>query len=128
MTSDLETAQLGSPEKTRASLSACLLAEGLGTAFLLATVVGSGIMAERLSKGNDALALLANSLATGGALIALILAFGPISGAHFNPVVTLALAWRRKVAWNVVPAYLAVQLIGALAGVWAAHYMFEIPL
>jgi arsenate reductase len=85
-------------------------------------------MAERLSNGNVALALLANSLATGGALIALILAFGPISGAHFNPVVTLALAWHRKVAWKVVPAYLAVQMIGALAGVWAAHYMFEIPL
>ncbi len=105
-----------------------LAAEGLGTALLLAAVVGSGIMGERLSGGNGALALLANSLATGAALVALILAFGPTSGAHFNPVVTLALAWRRDFAWKEVPGYVVVQVIGALAGVWAAHYMFELPI
>jgi glycerol uptake facilitator-like aquaporin len=100
----------------------------VGTAFLLAAVVGSGIMAERLSMGNQALALLANSLATGAALVALILAFGPISGAHFNPAVTLALAWRREAAWKDVPAYLAAQGAGALLGVWATHYMFQVPV
>jgi len=105
-----------------------LAAEGLGTALLLAAVVGSGIMGERLSAGNMALALLANSIATGAALIALILAFGPISGAHFNPVVTLAFAWRRQMAWREVPGYLAVQSIGAVLGVWAAHLMFEAPI
>ena len=105
-----------------------LAAEGLGTALLLATVVGSGIMGERLSGGNVALALLANSLATGAALVALILAFGPISGAHFNPVVTLALALRRETSWKEVPGYVVAQGIGALLGVWAAHYMFEVPV
>jgi len=105
-----------------------LLAEGLGTAFLLATVVGSGIMAERLARGNDALALLVNSLATGASLVALTLAFGPVSGAHFNPAVTLALAWRRELAWKDVPVYVAVQAAGAVLGVWEAHYMFEAPI
>jgi glycerol uptake facilitator-like aquaporin len=105
-----------------------LAAEFLGTAFLLAAVVGSGIMAERLANGNVALALLANSVATGAALIALILALGPISGAHFNPVVTLADAMQGGIAWQEVPGYLAAQLTGAFTGVSAAHLMFGLPL
>jgi glycerol uptake facilitator-like aquaporin len=102
--------------------------EFLGTAFLLAAVVGSGIMAERLAGGNVALALLANTIATGAALVALILAFGPISGAHLNPVVTLALAVNRKLEWRLVPAYLLAQLAGAFAGVAVANLMFGRPL
>jgi len=109
-------------------MSRRLVAEGVGTALLLVAVVGSGIMGERLSGGNVALALLANSLATGAALVALILAFGPISGAHFNPVVTLSLACRGETPWKEVPAYLVMQIVGALLGVWAAHYMFEVPV
>ncbi len=105
-----------------------LVAEAIGTAMLLAAVVGSGIMGERLAAGNVAVALLANSIATGGALVALILAFGPISGAHFNPAVTLAIAWQRGVAWREVPAYLIAQLGGAFAGVGIAHLMFGLPL
>ncbi len=103
-------------------------AEAVGTALLLAAVVGSGIMGERLAGGNTAIALLANSLATGFALIALIVAFGERSGAHFNPVVTLALAMRRDFAWRAVPAYLAAQVVGALLGMVIAHAMFELPL
>lgn len=103
-------------------------AEWVGTAFLLAAVVGSGVMGQRLCAGNVAMALLANSIATGAALIALILAFGPVSGAHFNPVVTLAAAWRRWITWREVPAYLAAQVSGAIAGVVAAHRMFGLPL
>ncbi len=105
-----------------------LVAEALGTAFLLAVVVGSGIMAERLSGGNIALALLANTLATGAGLVALILTFGPISGAHFNPAVTLADAWAGGLPWREVPAYVAAQIVGAFAGVAAAHGMFDLPL
>ena len=105
-----------------------LVAETVGTAMLLAAVVGSGIMGERLAAGNVAIALLANSIATGGALVALILAFGPISGAHFNPVVTLAVAWRRGILWREVPPYILVQIAGAVAGVVIAHLMFELPL
>lgn len=101
------------------------IAEGLGTAFLLATVVGSGIMAERLSGGNMAIALLANTIATGAGLVALILTFGPISGAHFNPAVTLAAATQGGVRWREVPAYVGAQVLGAFAGVAAAHGMFE---
>jgi glycerol uptake facilitator-like aquaporin len=101
-------------------------AEGIGTAFLLAAVVGSGIMAERLAGGNVALALLANAVATGGALVALILAFGSVSGAHFNPLVTLAVAVKRGV-WNDVPAYVCAQLAGAVAGVACANLMFGLP-
>lgn len=101
--------------------------EALGTAFLLMAVVGSGIMAERLAAGNVALALLANSLATGAALVALILAFGPISDAHFNPVVTLAEAMQDRIAWRKVPVYMVSQVIGACAGVAAAHAMFALP-
>jgi glycerol uptake facilitator-like aquaporin len=104
------------------------VSEALGTAFLLAAVVGSGIMGDRLAAGNVAIALLANTIATGTALVALILAFGPISGAHFNPAVTLADAWQGGLAWREVPAYLAAQLIGAFAGVAVAHLMFSEPL
>lgn len=104
------------------------LADGLGTALLLAVVVGSGIMGERLSGGNDALALLANSLATGFALVALILAFGPRSGAHFNPLVTAAFACRKEFPMREVLPYLAAQVAGALLGVLAAHAMFDVPL
>ena len=110
------------------SLSRRLVAEGLGTAFLLAVVVGSGIMAERLAGGNVAIALLANTVATGAGLVALILTFGPISGAHFNPAVTLADAWQGGLSWNQVPAYISAQIIGAFAGVAAAHLMFNEPI
>ncbi len=105
-----------------------VVAEFLGTAFLLMAVVGSGIMAERLSGGNVGLALLANSIATGAALVALILALAPISGAHFNPAVTLAEAMRGGIAWREVPAYLTAQIIGAFVGVAAAHLMFGLPV
>lgn len=104
------------------------VAEGLGSALLLATIVGSGIMGERLAAGNMALALLANALATGGGLVALILTFGPISGAHFNPAVTLALAGSGFFAWRDVLAYVAAQVAGAVLGVWAAHLMFGLPV
>ena len=103
------------------------VAEGIGTAILLAAVVGSGIMGERLAGGNIAIALLANSIATGGVLVALILTFGSLSGAHFNPVVTLADASQGGLLWRDVPAYLTAQLIGAFAGVAAAHVMFGEP-
>ena len=102
--------------------------EALGTAFLLMAVVGSGIMAERLAGGNVALALLANSIATGAALVALILALAPISGAHFNPAVTLADAIQGGIAWREVPGYVSAQIVGAFAGVAAAHLMFGLPL
>jgi glycerol uptake facilitator-like aquaporin len=105
-----------------------MAAEAVGTAFLLAAVVGSGIMAERLAGGNVAVALLANTLATGAVLVALILTFGPISGAHFNPAVTLADASQGGLRWSDVPAYLVAQIVGAFAGVAAAHVMFEAPL
>ena len=105
-----------------------LFAEFLGTAFLLAVVVGSGIMGERLAGGNAALALLANSLATGAGLVAIILTFGPVSGAHLNPVVSLLFAARGELAWNLLPGYVLVQVAGAVAGVWAAHAMFGMPL
>jgi glycerol uptake facilitator-like aquaporin len=105
-----------------------LLAEALGAAWLLATVVGSGIMAERLSLGNNGVALLANALATGGTLFVLITIFGPLSGAHFNPAVSLAFAIRRELPWPLAFAYVAVQLIGAVLGVYAAHAMFAEPI
>jgi len=110
------------------NLSARVAAEFLGTAFLLAAVVGSGIMAERLASGNLAIALLANSLATGAALVALILTFNPISGAHFNPAVTVADALRGGIAWRQAPAYMVAQIAGAFTGVGAAHTMFGLPL
>jgi glycerol uptake facilitator-like aquaporin len=103
-------------------------AEAVGTALLLAAVVGSGIMGERLAGGNVAVALLANTMATGAALVALILTFGPISGAHFNPAVTLADASQGGLPWRHVPAYVAAQVLGAFAGVAAAHLMFGEPL
>jgi len=105
-----------------------IVAEALGTALLLAAVVGSGIMAERLAGGNVAVALLANAIATGGALVALILTFGPISGAHFNPLVTLAFAARREVAARRAAAYIVAQCLGAILGVWLAHAMFGLPI
>lgn len=110
------------------NLSRRVAAEAIGTALLLATVVGSGIMAERLAGGNVAIALLANTLATGAGLIALILTFGPISGAHFNPAVTIADATQGGVAWRDVPPYVVAQVVGAFAGVAVAHVMFGEPL
>lgn len=104
-----------------------VVAEMVGTAMLLAAVVGSGIMGERLSDGNVALALLANTIATGTALVALILAFGAISGAHFNPAVTLADATQGGLPWREVPAYLIAQCFGAIGGVVLAHCMFQLP-
>jgi len=104
------------------------VAEALGTAFLLAAVVGSGIMGERLASGNIAIALLANTIATGAALVALVLTFGPISGAHFNPAVTLADAFQGGLAWRDAPVYIAAQVVGAFSGVAAAHLMFGQPL
>ena len=105
-----------------------VVAEALGTAMLLAAVVGSGIMGERLAAGNNAIALLANTLATGAALVALILTFGPISGGHFNPAVTVADAWQRGIAWREVPPYIFAQIAGAFVGVATAHLMFGLPL
>jgi glycerol uptake facilitator-like aquaporin len=110
------------------SLPRKAVAEGLGTAFLLAAVVGSGIMGERLAGGNVAIALLANTLATGAALSALILTFSQISGAHFNPAVTLASAWSGELGWDEAPAYIAAQIAGAFLGVAVAHLMFGLPL
>ena len=103
-------------------------AETVGTAMLLAAVVGSGIMGERLAGGNVAIALLANTIATGAALVALILTFGPVSGAHFNPAVTIADASLGGIAWREVPVYVAAQIVGAFAGVAAADLMFGLPI
>jgi glycerol uptake facilitator-like aquaporin len=105
-----------------------LVAEGLGTALLLAVVVGSGIMGERLAGGNAAIALLGNTLATGAALVVLITSLGPISGAHLNPVVTVMFAARREMGWRLAVGYIAVQFASAILGVWAAHLMFAEPL
>jgi glycerol uptake facilitator-like aquaporin len=110
------------------TLARKLVAEALGTALLLATVVGSGIMGESLAGGNVAIALLANTLATGAGLVCLILTFGPISGAHFNPAVTLADASQGGLPWREVPGYMLAQLVGAFAGVAAAHGMFGKPI
>ena len=105
-----------------------LAGEALGTGFLLATVVGSGIMAEALAGGNVALALLGNTLPTGAILVVLILIFGPLSGAHFNPAVTLAFALRREISPADAVLYVLAQIAGGVAGVWAAHAMFELPV
>jgi glycerol uptake facilitator-like aquaporin len=105
-----------------------VLAELLGTAFLLAAVVGSGIMGERLADGSVGLTLLANSIATGGALYALIHLFGPISGAHFNPAVTAAMVAARQLPRAAAAFYVSAQLIGAVIGVWTAHLMFDLPI
>lgn len=104
------------------------MAEFLGTALLLATVVGSGIMGERLAAGNQAIALLGNTLPTGAILVVLILIFGPISGAHFNPAVTLTFALRKEIEWRTALCYVVVQVLGAIAGVYAAHLMFAEPI
>ena len=105
-----------------------MVSEGIGTGLLVAAVVGSGIMGERLAGGNIAVALLANSIATGAVLVTLIFTFGPISGAHFNPAVSIAAAMEGGFAWRRVPAYLLAQTAGAIVGVMAAHVMFELPL
>jgi glycerol uptake facilitator-like aquaporin len=112
----------------KSNLRARIVAEFLGTAFLVAAVVGSGIMAERLSAGNFALVLLANTIATGAALVALILTFGPISGAHLNPVVSLADAMEGGLAWSLTLPYMAAQIFGGVCGTIAAHAMFGLPL
>jgi len=109
-------------------LSRRLVAELVGTALLLAAVVGSGIMAARLSGGNDGIALLANTLATAGALAALILAFGPHSGAHFNPAMTLAMAWCGVLPRGELAPYVVAQVLGAVLGVWLAHAMFDVAI
>jgi glycerol uptake facilitator-like aquaporin len=116
------------PSAPEIALSRRIAAEGFGTAFLLMAVVGSGAMAERLAGGNVALALLGNTLATGAALVVLISVLGPISGAHFNPAVTLYFALRREIHLLIAGAYLAAQIIGAFAGVLLAHAMFAMPL
>jgi len=113
---------------TAPSLTRKLIAEALGTALLLAAVVGSGIMAQRLSGGNDALALLCNTVATGAALVVLITVFAPLSGAHFNPAVTLYFALKREIGWSDALLYVVVQIGGAIAGVWLAHAMFAMPV
>jgi glycerol uptake facilitator-like aquaporin len=105
-----------------------LLAEGVGSFFLFAAVVGSGIMAESLAGGNIAVALLANSLATGAILFGLIAMLGPVSGAHFNPAVSLVMALRRDLPWAMLAPYLAAQIGGGILGVWTAHLMFELPV
>lgn len=112
----------------RPTLVQALIAEGLGTALLLAVIVGSGIMGWQLADGNGAVALLANAIATGAALVALIHTFGPLSGAHFNPAVTLALAATGHFPWSRVPAYLTVQLVAAVSGVLLAHAMFDLAV
>jgi glycerol uptake facilitator-like aquaporin len=105
-----------------------LTAEALGTAFLLATVVGSGVMAFKLAGGNGAIALLCNTIPTGAILAVLILTFGPVSGAHFNPAISVAFAIRRDLPWQLAAGYIAAQIGGAILGVWAAHVMFELPI
>jgi glycerol uptake facilitator-like aquaporin len=110
------------------SLGQRTFCEWLGTAFLLAAVVGSGIMAQKLAGGNGAVALLCNTLPTGAILVVLILVFGPLSGAHFNPAVSIAFAWRGALPWREAAAYILAQVAGGLVGVWAAHLMFELPV
>jgi len=110
------------------TLARRLAAEALGTAFLLAAVIGSGIMASRLADGNGALALLCNTIPTGAILVVLIAIFQPVSGAHFNPAVTLALAACNKHPWKDAAPYIAAQIAGAVLGAWAAHLMFELPV
>lgn len=112
------------PPLQRFDLSRRLVAEGLGTALLLAIVIGSGIMGERLAGGNVAIALLGNTLATGAGLVVLITMLGPLSGAHFNPAVTLVFALRREIDVRTAAAYVAVQVVGAVLGVWVAHLMY----
>ena len=113
---------------TRGTIARRLAAEALGTAFLLATVIGSGVMAFRLAGGNGALALLCNTIPTGAILTVLILTLGPVSGAHFNPAVSLAFAMRRELPWWLAGLYVACQVAGGSLGVWAAHVMFQLPI
>jgi glycerol uptake facilitator-like aquaporin len=110
------------------SLAQRAFSEWLGTAFLLAAIVGSGIMAQKLAGGNGALALLCNTLPTGAILVVLILTFGPLSGAHFNPAVSLGFALRGELPWPIAAVYIAAQIAGGIIGVWVAHLMFELPL
>jgi glycerol uptake facilitator-like aquaporin len=116
------------PPREDLGLARRLVAEALGTALLLAVVVGSGIMGERLAGGNAAIALLANTLATGAGLTVLIVVFGPISGAHFNPAVTLVFLVRREIGASAAAAYAAAQVVGGVLGVWTAHAMFAEPI
>jgi glycerol uptake facilitator-like aquaporin len=110
------------------SLAQRAFCEWLGTAFLLAAIVGSGIMAQKLAGGNVALALLCNTLPTGAILTVLILTYGPLSGAHFNPAVSFAIALRGELPWSATAVYVAAQVLGAVVGVWTAHLMFELPV
>ncbi len=110
------------------SLARRTVAEFVGTAFLVAAVIGSGIMAEHLSNGNAALALLTNTIVTGAALVALILTFGPVSGAHLNPVVTIMVAFQRGLLWSETPYYIIAQIFGGITGAVLAHLMFGLPL
>jgi len=110
------------------SLAQRAFCEWLGTAFLLAAVVGSGIMAERLAGGNGAVALLCNTLPTGAILVVLILIFGPLSGAHLNPAVSVGFALRGKLTWLAAAVYVVAQLFGGMIGAWVAHLMFELPV
>src|ERR1700727_2813304 len=112
----------------QASLGRRLFPEGLGAAFLLAAVVGAGIMAEKLAGGNIALALLCNTIPTGAILVVLILTFGPLAGAHFNPAVSVAFAVRRELPWSIAAVYIAAQIPAAVARVWAAHLIFELSI
>ncbi len=112
----------------RVALTKRVVAEALGSLILTATVVGSGVLASRLADGNDAIALLGNTAATGAMLFVLISALGPISGAHFNPAVTLVMALKRDISATDAAAYVAVQIIGCVLGAWFAHYMFDLPL
>jgi len=116
------------PRQDAGAIYRRILAEGLGTALLLAGVIGSGIMGAALAGGNDAIALLGNTLSTGALLVVLILIFGPISGAHFNPAVTLIFLLRREIGAGLALAYLIAQVIGGLVGMLAAHGMFDLPL
>lgn len=114
--------------RLKPSLARRAVSECLGTAFLLAAVVGSGIMAAKLASGNNAIALLCNTVPTGAILVVLILIFGPVSGAHFNPVVSLAFALRGALPWPVAGLYTVAQVLGGIIGVWMAHMMFELPV
>jgi glycerol uptake facilitator-like aquaporin len=116
------------PPRLLFSFGRRVAAEAIGTGLLLAVVIGSGVMGERLANGNVALALLGNTIATGAGLTVLIAVFGPISGAHFNPAVTLAFAARREIGWPAATVYVAAQLAGAIVGVWGAHAMFAEPI
>ena len=109
-------------------MAPALVAEALGSAILLATVVGSGIMGAKLAGGNIAIALLGNTIPTGAVLVVLILIFGPVSGAHFNPAVSLAMTIRRELPWSALPPYVLVQILGAVLGVWLAHAMFDLAI